>query len=34
MARAYDAFARAGGMRADFKRMWPSVYEEAHDQMR
>jgi DNA-binding response OmpR family regulator len=28
MSRAYDAFARAGGMRADFKRMWPALFAQ------
>jgi DNA-binding response OmpR family regulator len=31
MSRAYEAFTEAGGARADFKRMWPTVFREACD---
>lgn len=31
MARAYAAFSRAGGASADFRRMWPEVFEKARN---
>jgi len=34
MARTYEAFSRAGGTPADFKRMWPEIFEEARPGVR